>query len=428
MRQKFAFSLMITLTLLLALFIFAPAFLQNSIQTVQASQTSTSWAKIESSTHNSTLYTSVGQNQTLSFSATYSSGEKAGQTIENATVTIQVKSLTRNQTETTLDFNTTSGTFLFNYSSTTADVLSFSAVSLVTQDSIEYIADSFGVEGNILQSDSVTVWYDTFHVSLIEYNTNIQGITNVVVNVTYFLLPEAGLNLSEWASVSNQAFLPKMVHQKNITINKIQAQETTTAGIYIANVSTWLPTSFVHVTVSDQNWTTTNTGFSFTHSSNIVIWGYVAGFAGVSLLVGLFFKFVKTRQSKKGEKSKGYFLPLIGGILLAIVSVQSLYWAVVGFNGVLIGFEWIILGMIGLLSCIIGFAGAVFAFKRKNQAFVIFATILPLITNLIVVKNEFDVYQLNLNWLIFIISFIIVALSGILLSNADEQFTSTIKQ
>jgi len=45
---------------------------------------------------------------------------------------------------------------------------------------------------------------------------------------------------------------------------KIQAQESSTAGIYTANVSTWLPTAYIHVVASQQNWTTAHVGFSFT--------------------------------------------------------------------------------------------------------------------------------------------------------------------
>ena len=101
-------------------------------------------------------------------------------------------------TITTLNLNTTEGLFSFNYSSSIAEIITFKPIKLVTQNGTEYKPSLLDAGKNLfgLQSESLVVWWDTFHVSLVSYNTKTQGAATVTVNVTYLLLPEDGLTLS----------------------------------------------------------------------------------------------------------------------------------------------------------------------------------------------------------------------------------------
>ena len=147
--------------------------------------------------------------------------------------------------------------------SASAQVLAFTPIKLVTQDGQEWnssLVDSannaYGFTANWAQ-----VWWDTFHVSIVNSDTGSLGKVAVSVNVTYLLLPEEGLQVSV-------VHIPKVVHGANVTINGVTAQETQTPGIYTADTSTVLPTAYVIVGVSQEGWTTTHTAFSFTQNAN----------------------------------------------------------------------------------------------------------------------------------------------------------------
>ena len=109
--------------------------------------------------------------------------------------------------------------------------------------------------------------------------------------------------------------------------------------------------------------------------------------------------------------------------MLAITSVISLYWGLVGLDSTLKGFEWILLTIMGFLSFGFGLVAGVLSVRRKNQPLAIFAAIVPMITNLVVVKSSLDMYQLANPWLILIASIGLSIISGVLISNADEAFT-----
>ncbi len=369
------------------------------------------------------MYTPVGRNWTLSFEATWSYGNDSGKAVSNATVTIQVSN-TKNDVVSTLNLNSTEGLFSFNYSSSTAEILTFTPTKLTSQDGTEWAPKLLDGEHNLygFQSKSVTIWWDTFQASLVSYRTSALGITAVSANVTYLLLPEEGLNLPESATYSHQTFLPKTVQNANVTINGVNAAETS-PGVFTANVSTWLPTAYVLVEVSQQGWITTSTGFSFAHSTNELVWTYavVIGLLFVVILMTVFV--LNKRRSKSGGVSFRKTYAVSGGTLLSITSVISLYWGLVGLDSSLHGFNWVFLSIIGLLAFGFGLTAGIFSVRRKSQSLVIFAVIVPLLTNSIFVKSSLDLYQLAIPWWIVIVSLVLSITSGSLISNADEVFT-----
>ena len=407
----------------LGCFLVFVAISQTFLWTAKAETVSNYWVTVSPTTADSSVYTAVGRNWTISFEALWTYGSESGQPIRNATVTVQVAS-PNGAVINKLQENTNAGTFSFNYSSPTADILTFSPTKLVTQDGVEWNSTLLESGSNLygFQSKSVTVWWDTFHVALVSYDTNNLGATTASVNVTYLLVPEAGLTLPAWATYSNQTFLPKIAHGINVTINSVKAQETSVAGIYTANVSTWTPTAYILVGVSQEGWTTTNTGFSFTHNSNGSVWGYaILVGAGVVLAI-LLFRFVLLKKTGDAPSPRNRHFPVFGGILLAATSVMSLYWGLVALDGKLHGFDWALLSTLGLLSFVLGSAGAIMRFRKKNQAFAIFTVIVPLLVNLVIVKTSLEAYQLATPWIAIVASLVLSAVSGVLICNSDEHF------
>lgn len=139
------------------------------------------YVTVNPTTPNSPMYTTVGRNWNVSFEALWSYGDNSGQNIGNATVTVQVNN--KSDIIDTLLINTSDGLFSFNYSSSTADVLAFTPMKLVTQDGTEWAPKLLDAANNLygFQSKSFVVWWDTFHVSLVSYNTETSGVTKVSV-------------------------------------------------------------------------------------------------------------------------------------------------------------------------------------------------------------------------------------------------------
>ncbi len=408
----------------LAAMLLAVAF-PNLLKTANAQTESSYYVTVSPSptSPSSPMYTPVGRNWTLSFEATWSYGNDSGKPIGNATVTIQVSN-TKKDLVSTLNLNSTEGLFSFNYSSSTAEILTFIPAKLTTQDGTEWTPKLLDGEKNLygFQSKSVTIWWDTFHASLVSYRTSALGVTAVSANVTYLLLPEEGLNLPESATYSHQTFLPKTVQNASVTINGVNAVETS-PGMFAANVSTWLPTAYVLVEVSQQGWVATQTGFSFAHSANELVWTYAAVigllFAIIVLTVVVLIK--RRKRSEGGSIRRTYAIP--GGTLLLITSVISLYWGLAGLDSSLHGFNWIFLTIMGLLAFGFGLIAGIFSVRRKSQSLAIFAVIVPLLTNSIFVKSSLDLYQLAVPWWIMIVSLVLSIISGFLICNADEVFT-----
>jgi hypothetical protein len=394
-----------------------PIFLETSSAQTQSDY----YVTVNPTTSNSPIYTTVGRNWTISFEALWSYGDNSGQAIENATVTIQVKNSKNEVINTLLSNKTKNGLFSFNYSSSTADVLTFTPTKLVTQDKKEWTTKLLDADRSLygFQSKSVVIWWDTFHVSLVSYDTETLEVTMVSVNVTYLLLPENGLTLPESATYSNQTFLPKIVHNATVKINGVTAEETS-LGIFTTKAPIWLPTSYIIVGVSQEGWTTTHTGFSFAHNANEPLWGIAIAFSLVFVVVltGLAF----SRKSRDHLLSRKISYAVFGGLLLATTAFISLYWGLVGLDSTLNGFDWIFLTITGFLSFGFGLVGCVLSTRRKNQALVLGAVIAPMFTNLVGVKTSLDIYQLANPWLILFASIVLSIISGVLISNADEVF------
>ena len=395
------------------------------IEKASGQTTANYWVTVNPTT-DSQMYTTVGRNWTLSFQALWSYGNSAGQPISNATITMQVSGL-KSGTITTLQLNTTSGLFSFNYSSSTADILTFKPIKLVTQDGIEYNSTLLKINGNQaygFQSKSVTVWYDTFNVSLISSNTKTSEAITVNVNITYLLIPQEGLTLPAKDTFSNQTFLPKIVHGANVTINGVKAEETSVAGIYTANVSTVFPTAYIIVAVSQNGWTTTYTAFSFTHDANAAIWEQASliGLIFIAVLLALYFVLFRKSTRATSLFGRGSF-PFIGGVLLMLASVVSLYWGAVAVEATLHGFSWLALAVSGLSSFVLGLAGSILSMSKKNQTLVILTIGAPLLVNVIAVKFALDAYQLTIPRLTISLSIAISLVSLLLIANSDAYFS-----
>ena len=260
-----------------------------------------------------------------------------------------------------------------------------------------------------LESKPIAVWYDTFHVALISSDTNEAQTTKVTVNVTYLLQPQNGITLHSGVDV---------------TINGVKADQTE-PNIFSANVSTVFPTAYVLVQVSKDGWTTTYTAFEFTHNANQTEWLKYASIImllAVASSVTLYVVHFRKPNQPTPLFSRARF-PLIGGALLLIVSVVSIYWGILGLEAASHGFNWLLLAITGLGSFAAAVAGGVLSVFKKNQALVIFLACVPLLTDIVVVKASFDAYQLAVPWLIVGLSMAASTVSGLLVSNADKQFT-----
>lgn len=225
--------------------------------------------------------------------------------------------------------------------------------------------------------------------------------------------------MPESDTYSHQTFLHKIVYNATVTINGVTAEETS-MGIFRANVSIWFPTSYILVGVSQEGWTTTHTGFSFAQNANEPLWGFAIAISLASVVILTLL--VVSRKSRDDILSRKKSYAVFGGVLLAITSVISLYWGLVGLNSTLNGFDWIFLTILGLLSFGFGLVAGILSVRRKNQALVIGAVIVPMITNLVAVKTSLDMYQLANPWLILIVPLVLSIISGVLISNADEVF------
>jgi len=389
---------------------------------VNAQTTPNYFVTVNPTTPDSQIYTTVGSNWTVSFEAIWSYGDDSGTTINNAIVTMQVND-SKNEVINTLLLNTTTGLFSFNYSSSTADVLTFTPIKLVTSNGTEWKPDLLDKDNSIygFQSKSVVIWWDTFHTSLVSYDTETFGTALVSVNVTYLLLPEEGLTLPEWATYSHQTFLPKIAHNASVTINGVKAEETSIEGIFQANVPIWLPTAYIHVETSQEGWITTQTGFSFAHNTNEPLWKYPVIFGLVLVVVLTIFLVKRKKVGNKVLSLKNY--PILGGVLHAITSVISLYWGLVGLDSTLHGFDWIFLTIVGLVSFGFGLVAGLLSLRKKNQLFAMVVIIMLMATNIVVVMLSLDMYELAIPWLIVIGSYVLSVFCAFFICNADEEFT-----
>jgi hypothetical protein len=418
--RAFSVSFRVFLVIVLVLSSFLVAFFSG---TANAQTLSKYYVTIQPNIPHSQIYTTIGSNWTISFKAQWSYGEDTGKTIENGTLSVEVKDH-RQMVIVELPVNATDGLFSFNYSSAIADILTFTPTKLITEDGKEWSEEL--IENNLtgLQGEPITVWWDTFQTWLIDYSTDETGAAMVVVNVTYLLIPENGLTLPEWATYSHQTFLPKTIHNANVTINGIKAQETSSPGIFETQLPIWLPTAYVLVEVTQEGWKTTRTAFSFPHHANLPFWQYATILGSILIMATIATILIlkrKSRDNKNSHNKKNY--AFVGGIFLAVTSAISLYWGIAGLEGWLHGFDWQFLAIMGLSSFGFGLTASALSIRRKHQAIVLSAVIFPMLTNLVAVKSSLDVYNLTNPVLFLLISLGLSIVTGLLVSNADEAFT-----
>ena len=198
----------------------------GNFASAQASQ-SNYYVTVKPSTADSAMYTAVGRNWTFSFKASWTYGANTGQAIQNATTSIQVKNRA-NQILDTLSLNTTTGAFNFNYSSSNADILTFTPTELATSDGKVWKAGDVDSTNNVSQfnGESAVVWWDIFRLSLVSSDTGSLGKVGIQVNVTYLLLPEEGLTLPASSTYNNATYLPKAAQGLNVIVNGVKAQES----------------------------------------------------------------------------------------------------------------------------------------------------------------------------------------------------------
>lgn len=404
---------------LLSLLLVMPFFI-SSVSTAQTQ--SNYYVTVKPTTSDSPLYTTVGRNWTVTFEALWTYGSDNGTLIQNATVLIEVSN---NQSKVIdrLEVKSDSvGVISFNYFSPTANILKFTPVKLTSQDGKEWSKDIVDSVNNVygLQSESVIVWWDTFHTSLVSSDTSELGYATVTIKVTYLLLPEEGLTLPEWSTYSNQTFLPKHVQNASVIVNGVKAQESQEPGVYSASIPIWLPTTYVHVAVSQEGWVTVNRGFSFSHQENQTIWIYAVAFGSV-FAVGLLLlaRFV-FRKAENPLLFKRKNFPFYGAILLAVASMISLYWVLVGLDSSLHGFDWLLLAIVGLFSFAFGLLGSILSLRKKYLAFVICAIIPSMLTNTVIIQSSIDVYQLASPWIILFLSTLLSVLAGILICQVEQ--------
>ncbi|MFA5364421.1 MAG: hypothetical protein WC325_04480 [Candidatus Bathyarchaeia archaeon] len=367
------------------------------------------------------FYTPVGSNWTICFEAQWSTGDISGRLVGNATVTVQVNS-TKND-PITLELESTTGLFLFNYSSITSDVLKFTPIKLVTPDGNEW-SSSLEPEDNVqsLESESVVGWWDTFDASLVSYDTTASGTTVMSINVTYLLVPDEGLALPSVATYSGQTFLSKTVQNATVKINGEQVEETLNKGVFASQVSTWLPTAYMHVEVAQDGWVTVNFGFSFAHTANQPSWS-IAVILCLSITLGaLAVFFVRNRKSGNKFLSIPNY-PVFGGVLILLTSVVSLYWGLVGLDSTPYGFDWALLTLFGLFSFVFGLTSGILSIMKKMQPLVIFLVCFPMVTNVVAVISSYDLYELAIPWFLVLGSFVLSVVGALLVCNADEEFT-----
>ncbi len=409
-------SVWIILSMLLLILV-STVFLQN----VKA-ETPQYWASVNLATPNNVMYSTVGHNLTISFHAAWTYGENIGLSIENANVTIEVETTTGTIIDTFNSTTNSTGFLLFNYSAQTPYILKFTPTKLFSKDGKEWNSTSPQSSDNVFgfQAESISVYYDTFDIKLVSTDTNSQGTTSLTVNVTYLLVPEEGLILPPSSSYLNQTYFPKIAHNVKVTVNGIKAQESDEPGMYTTRIPTSLPTAYVLVEVSQEEWLPNYRAFSFAHVFNLYLWMPII--AGIACVLG-FLMFYNIRVRKRHAVGWNRNFPIFGGILLLGASLISLYWGVVGIDNTLDGFNWILLSILGLGSFVVGVIGSVMSVKYRHEARVLFVMCIPLLVNTVAVRLSLDMYELALPWITVILSFVISLISAILIGNSDDQFS-----
>jgi hypothetical protein len=376
-------------------------------------------------TTESTIYSNVGKLVGFSFQAVWSYGDNVGQSVEYANMAVEVRTADGAVTDMIVENTTSEGVAYLNYSSSKPQILTFTPIILITPDKTELNSSRIkNSETSLygLQSETLTVYWDTFDVELISSNTETFEAVKVSVNVTYMLVPEQGLTI-QTPNTSQQEFFPKIAHDVTVTINGVHAEETAVAGIYNTNVSTLMPTAYVLVEVSQKGWATAHKAFSFTHEANMTLWEPLSAVFASAFVIALAAVLFALRRSKSLVLKRGYLL-VFAGFLLMLASFIGLYWVVVWFESTSHGFDWALYWVLGVPSFVFGLSGGIMAVRRQKQAAVLFATSISIFMNVIAVKASLDAYQLATPWTLLIATLAFSAISGLLIANSDNQFHS----
>jgi hypothetical protein len=244
------------------------------------------------------IYGSIGHNWTITFQARYRYNQ-TDEPICNATVEIEVTNADSRPVH-TFDCNTSQGTFSFNYTSNVPAVLTFTPTKLVTQDKTEWKLTQ-PEKTMITPYISIKVYWDTFSVALINSTTNDLGVANVWVKVTRLLVPTG--TVASYEGARSIALIRCEVDDANVTINGVAAYKTSEAGVYAANISTAFPTTYTLVTVSQNEWKTTQTAFAIPHSANLKVWLIAVGAAASTAVVGFLAFKLKALKTKKTQRT-----------------------------------------------------------------------------------------------------------------------------
>jgi hypothetical protein len=407
-------------TIALVCLLLAGSFLTFAVETSSA-QTTSFLAIVEPA--EPTIYSNVGQIIEVSFQAVWTYGDNSGQAIKYANVVVEVKAADGAVTDMFLANTTTTGFADFNYTSSAPQILTFTPIKLITADETE-LNSSLLKNGETalygLQSEPLTVYWDTFDVKLESTSTKTLENFQVSVNVTYLLVPEEGLTIRH--NDSQQEFFPKIAHGVNVTVNGATAEETAVPGVYRADVSTLMPTAYVLVKVSQDGWATAHKAFGFAHEANLSSWEPLAIIFASAFAAALSAVLFASSRKLRTAVSKRWTLPVLGGFSLILSSFMVLYSVLVWFEGALHGFEWLLYGVSGLFSCSFGLLGGVMAVRRKNQTVTLGAVSLSLFANVIAVHASVDAYQLPIPWALILPTLAFSVISGLAIGNADDQF------
>ncbi|MFZ7119506.1 MAG: hypothetical protein ACOWWH_00965 [Eubacteriaceae bacterium] len=366
----------------------------------------------------SQTYTSVGKNWTFMFISIYNDPDNSSIPVCNASLFIQVNN-SKNEEIEVLEIKTTqSGISSFNYSSSVPEILTFTPIMLITENKSKYVSTILDeTDFNCLASESITGWWDTFDVSIVNFSPITYGTAIVEINVNYLLIPESGINFSERSTCLNKTFLQKTANNISVTINS-EAVEQTKDGEFNATFFTFLPITYVIVEVSKEGWSSTVRAFSFVNSANEFIWQLALLFCLIVFSGILVFKFISIKKNGKVFVSRKNF-SFFNAIFLTLNSGITFYWGLVWLSGTLIGFGWHIYVVISFPTIIIGLVGAIFSLKRKLQPFVIASNLIPMILFSVGVVSSHEIYNLQIPWLMLIPSFVSSIISSYLACNAD---------
>jgi hypothetical protein len=357
-------------------------------------------------------YMSIGRTVTVPFEAQWTYGPNNGRLIENATATIAITNQ-KGELVGTIITNTTTGLFVVNYTQNKPNILSFNATKLVTQDGQELTSDPVDSSNSTygITSSYARVYWDTFHISIVSYNTDSLQNIDAKFNVTRLLLPQEGLTTRDNVHIS------KIAVGVIVTINGVLAQEIE-PGIYSARSSTWLSTAYVNVKVSSVSWTTSATGFSFIHNANQPFWTYAVGFGIICVSAVLVLGFLISKKTNN-QMTKPSSLPFIGGVTLTSTCIINLYWTFVALEATMHAFEWALLAVFGVFSAMLGLVGAVMLLRQKHPALVMTAVMVPMIMNTLAVNASLGMYQLGNPWIWLFASLFLSIISAIFISRTE---------